>query len=342
MNLLRRTVLRALVVLPTGILRTNHDLAVHDVRATDGPELDAALRNAGPGTVITLAPGDYGGLAQFEIAASDVTLRADASLRSVLRTPVVVTGARAKLVDLAFHGDGSDGLYLSAVAACSDLLSISAPDVEVRGCDFAYFGARAILVRPTGLRPYIHDCTFHDNRNGGGNHNAHEAISLGYDNPSSGVSMRAHVVANRLWKLNIEGEGICVKTSDNIIERNEIMLSRGAFTNRYGERNLFIENTTTNSRGFAIGDRGNRLIGNTVNGGGSIRIRGGNAGAGVTQNGPHIQATDTYLEGNTGSMVVGYNYNGETLPAVNTFVESHNGVIRLMRQVGIRLPRQVS
>ena len=75
---------------------------------------------------------------------------------------------------------------------------------------------------------------------------------------------------------------------------------------------------------------------------GSIRIRGGNAGAGVTQNGPHIQATDTYLEGNIGSMVVGYNYNGERLPAVNTFVESHNGVIRLMRQVGIRLPRQVS
>ena len=89
MNLVRRTVLRALIVLPTGTLRTNHDLAVHDVRATDGPELDAALRNAGPGTVITLAPGDYGGLAQFEIAASDVTLRADASLRSVLRTPVV-------------------------------------------------------------------------------------------------------------------------------------------------------------------------------------------------------------------------------------------------------------
>ena len=65
-----------------------------------------------------------------------------------------------------------------ALAACSASLTLVAPDVEVMGCDFGYFPKRAILVRPTGLRPYIHDCTFHDNVSGG-NRNVHEAISLG-------------------------------------------------------------------------------------------------------------------------------------------------------------------
>ena len=145
----------------------------------------AALRLARPGAVIGLAAGEFGGVAQFEIGVPEVTLRSLTPSAAVLRAPVVVTAGGVTLADLAFHGEGDDGFYLSAIAACSDSLSIAAPDVEVKGCDFGYFPKRAILVRPTGLRPYIHDCTFHDNRDGDGDHNAHEAISLGYDNPSS-------------------------------------------------------------------------------------------------------------------------------------------------------------
>ena len=203
--------------------------------------------------------------------------------------------------------------------------------------------ARAILVRPTGLRPYIHDCTFHDNRNGGGNHNAHEAISLGYDNPSSGVSMRAHVVANRLWTLNIEGEGICVKTSDNIIERNEIVLSRGAFTNRYGERNLFIEkyhHEFSWVRHWGSGKQAHRQYSQWKEARSeyvaAMLVRASRRTARIYRRLiPTWRAISDRWWSATTTMA-------RALPAVNTFVESHNGVIRLMRQVGIRLPRRVS
>ena len=226
----------------------------------------------------------------------------------MLRAPVVVTAGGATLADLAFHGEGDDGFYLSALAACSDSLTLVAPDVEVMGCDFGYFPKRAILVRPTGLRPYIHDCTFHDNVSGG-NRNVHEAISLGYDNPTSDVALWARVIANRLWNLNAEEEAICVKTSDNLIEGNQISSSRGAYSNRYGERNQFIENKSINSRGFLVEDRGNILIGNQIDGIGKILILGGGDDRQPSQrNGPHLQATNTYLEANTGLLVIGYNY----------------------------------
>jgi hypothetical protein len=66
------------------------------------------------------------------------------------------------------------------------MVQIRSADVEVAGVDFGFFGGRAILVRPSGLRPYIHDCTFHDSRDGGGDRNAHEAVSPGLRQPDLG------------------------------------------------------------------------------------------------------------------------------------------------------------
>jgi hypothetical protein len=211
--------------------------------------------------------------------------------------------------------------------------------VEVSGCDFGFFPARAILVKAKGgLRPHIHDCSFHDNRDGGGSSNAHEAVALGEGNLKSNTSMRARVAGCEMWNLNVEGEAISVKTSDNVVQGNRISSSKAGYTNRYGERNLFEGNTSTNSRGFAIGDRGTRLVGNTVNGRGSIVVLGGDVTADEMRDGPHCQATDTYLEDNSGLLVIGRNYAGRTLPAVGTTVRSHNGTIRLKNHTGTRLP----
>ena len=341
MNYQRRSVLHGLAVLPIGSLSSRVDLNGRNLVARDGRELAAALRLARPGAVIGLAAGEFGGVAQFEIGVPEVTLRSLTPSAAVLRAPVVVTAGGVTLADLAFHGEGDDGFYLSAIASCSDSLSIAAPDVEVKGCDFGYFPKRAILVRPTGLRPYIHDCTFHDNRDGDGDHNAHEAISLGYDNPTSNVAMRARVIANRLWNLNIEDEAICAKTSDNLIQGNQISSSKGAYSNRYGERNQFINNKSINSRGFLVEDRSNRLVGNRIEGSGKTLILGGGVSASVTTNGPHVQATSTYLEGNTGLLVIGHNYSGTNLPALNTQVKTHSGSIQLKNHTGTRLPGQV-
>jgi hypothetical protein len=339
MILHRRTFVHGLVSLPAGALLADRRPPAGGAKARDGAGLRAALRAARPGEAVVLEPGDYGDVGLFELTAPDVTIRARVPLRSVLRAPLLVTGERARLLGLAFLGDGDDNLYLSAAAACRDSLSIAAPDVEVADCDFGFFPAGAILVRPKGgLRPYIHGCTFHDNRDGGGNHNAHEAISLGYDNPTSNTSMRARVVDNELRNLNVEGEAISVKTSDNLVQGNRLSSSKGGISNRYGERNEYRDNTSTNSRGFVVGDRGSRLVGNTVNGSGSIKVLGGNATADSTKNGPHTQATDTYLEGNRGSLVIGYNYAGQKLPAVNTTVRSHDGSVKLQNHTGTRLP----
>jgi hypothetical protein len=119
---------------------------------------------------------------------------------------------------------------------------------------------------------------------------------------------------------------------------NTISGSRAGYSNRYGERNLFQGNASTSSGGFLVEDRGNRLVGNRISGSGLFKILTGNAAAGTTTNGVHCQASDTYLEGNAGPLVIGYIYSGMKLPAVGTVVRSHSGQITLKNQTGTKLP----
>ena len=179
MRLQRRGLLHGMAVLPISWSQLGQSGRT-SVAVGNGQELAERLSRARPGDVITLEPGEYGGVDELAVTVDGVSLVSMVPLGAIIRAPLVVDGDGVLLADLAFRDPGAPGFQLAAVAACSDSLSIRGRDVEVKGCDFGYFGARAILVRPTGLRPHIHDCTFHDNRDGGGDHNAHEAISLGY------------------------------------------------------------------------------------------------------------------------------------------------------------------
>ena len=339
MTLHRRTFLHGLLALPAGGTLARFPRPILAVPVRTGDELRTALGAVAPCGTVTLAPGDFGDVSLFELATPGVTLRAEVPGTAVLRAPLLIreAAARARVLDLAYHGEGEANLYLSAAVSCAAAHEIRAADVEVAGCDFGFFPSRAILVRPSGLRPYIHDCDFHDNRSGS-DPNKNEAIALGYDNPTSGTSMRARVVGNKLWNLNVETEAICVKTSDNTIQGNQISSSKAGYSNRYGERNLFQSNTSTNAGGFLVEDRGQRLLGNTINGGGRIKVLAGNTTCATTTNGPHCQATNTYLEGNSGPLTVGYAYSGMTLPAIGTTVASHSGPISLANQSGTTLP----
>lgn len=298
-----------------------------------GDELQDALASARPGATILLAPGDFHLAGDLELAVPDVTLRASMPLRSTLYAPLVINGDRARIIDIAFRDQGDSNLLMVAVAACKDSITITSNDVEVRGCDFGYFPQRAIFVR-SGLRPYIHSCTFHNNTKGGKNSNAHEAIALGYSNPNSLLSMRARVIGNRLWNLNIEGESISVKTSDNLIQNNQLSSSRGGFTQRYGRNNTFANNVFTNSRGIATGGRSARVIGNRVNGTGRIAIQAGDAKAESLTNGVHPQSADCVVEGNSGLLVIGNQYRPH--PALRTVVSRHSGSIRLILHSGTK------
>ena len=59
-------------------------------------------------------------------------------------------------------------------------------------------------------------------------------IGLGYSNLYSRTSMNARIINNKFWNLNFDGEAISVKTSDNLIEGNQLTSSEGGFTQRYG------------------------------------------------------------------------------------------------------------
>jgi hypothetical protein len=336
MRLQRRSLLHGMAVLPIGWSQLGQGGGTR-VAVGNGQELAERLGRARPGDVIALEPGEYAGVDEFAVAVDGVSLVSTVPLGAIIRAPLVVDGDGVILADLAFRDAGAPGFQLAAVAACSDSVSIRGRDVEVKGCDFGYFGARAILVRPTGLRPHIHDCTFHDNRDGGGDHNAHEAISLGYDNPTSNTSLRARVVNNRMWNLNVEDEAISVKTSDNLLQANTLSSSKACFSNRYGERNQYISNQFPSSRGCVIQDRGNIVRNNKIGGSGKILIMGGNTSANETRNDYRSQATSTVLEGNNGLLIIGYNYNGNNLPALNTSVRSHAGSIQLRNHKGTRI-----
>ena len=165
MSLQRRNFLHGVLALP-GVAPLGYGIGPSfGTSVRSGEELKAALAAATPGTTIVLAPGDFGDVAQFDLTVPNVTFCASVPLRSTLRSPLEIRGDHARIVDLAFRGDGEDNLYMVAVAACNDSIAITSNDVEVKGCDFSYFPQRAIFVR-SGLRAYIHDCGFHDNTKG--------------------------------------------------------------------------------------------------------------------------------------------------------------------------------
>ena len=87
-----------------------------------GEELKAALAAATPGSEILLAPGDFGDVAQFDLTVPDVTIRASVPQRSIIRSPLEITGDRATIADLAFRGEGENNLYMVAIAACKNRL----------------------------------------------------------------------------------------------------------------------------------------------------------------------------------------------------------------------------
>jgi hypothetical protein len=85
-------------------------------------------------------------------------------------------------------------------------------------------------------------------------------------------------------------------------------------------------------------DRGNRLLRNRLSGGGNIRIQAGNIDCDAVQRGGRPQACETYLEGNSGLLIVGYQSRSDRFRAEDTVVRSHSGQIQLRYQRRTSLP----
>ena len=69
---------------------------------------------------------------------------------------------------------------------------------------------------------------------------------------------------------------------------------------------------------------------------GSIAVQAGNSAPGSSRNSDHPQSVDTYVQGNSGLLVIGGQFTPK--PALNTNVVSHSGQIRLKLHSGTRLP----
>ena len=152
MNRQRRSVLHGLAVLPTSALLSRTDPRAATLSFATAASWQA-LGLARPGAVIELAAGEFGGVAQFEIGVPQVTLRSLTPLSAVLRAPVVVTAGGATLADLAFHGEGDDGVLPLGPCRLQRLVDPRGAGRGGEGCDFGYFPKRAILVRPPACAP---------------------------------------------------------------------------------------------------------------------------------------------------------------------------------------------
>ena len=332
----RRNVLFGIMALPAASLPGRRPLPGLVATVHNGHELRAAFQAAGAGSVITLAPGDFGDVGPFALTGGEISLRAQAPLRTILRSRMLVQGSLVELDGLDFE----DGVVLAGAG-----LSVANGRVRGRGVLVAGTGAslsnnqisgvgRGFAINVGGsargarvTNNYIRNCS--------------AAIGVGVSMATSDTRIGALVQGNRIEDCTGGSETIMVKASGNTVSSNRLRNCNNV-TNRHGENNQYANNTMERCLSIVVHDRGNRVTGNRAVSpklARSFRVMGGNVTADSNSQGGHPQAVNTYLSGNSGGgLEIGAVFSGDRLPALNTTVASHAGSIRLLNHVGTRLP----
>jgi hypothetical protein len=326
-TLSRRIILHGICTLPAIAAALAGARSARAVSAIvhNGPELAAALHIAGPGSVVTLAPGDYGDVAGF-VAPGGVTVRSLVPHRAALRAPLLLEGAGTDCDGLCHHEDMvvlAAGLLVQNQKFVGKTLTVSGTDTEVRNCEFSGSPSRMIDVTRTSRRAYIHHNTFRDGDA--------VAVGIGSGHATSNTLIAARVEHNTI--RNIKGrsnEIICVKSSGNLISANMVSGGHGHLSNRHGENNTWTGNHLTGG-GYGIRnqDGPNTFTNNVVP---TLNVMAGNAAESGVQ-GTHPASKLVRVEGNRGTLLVGGTYNGFHVPARDT-TGSHDGPIRYGLQVG--------
>jgi Chondroitinase B len=336
----RRGVLSgAAALLAAGLSRPAAAAMVHDGRG-----LRAALRAARPGVVVVLAPGDYDdGRGPLALAADGVVLRAAAGAgagirtvdprRPVLRVPLLVRGDATRLEGLAF----ADGAGEARRVLGPERLRISGSGVQV--VDAEFFGTRGVAITITGSarNPLVRGCYFHDPLGDPGNPNLNAAIQVGLGAGTAYTRIGARIEDNLFERWRTEAETVSIKSSGNTVRGNRLVECLN-LTNRYGEDNLYEDNTLDRSGWLTVFDRDNRVLGNQATTSSGLRVMAGDTPCGVARQGGQPQACDTLLEGNAGRLVIGFQFSGDQIRAEGTVVRSHRGQIELRAQQNTTLP----
>lgn len=337
----RRNVLFGIAALPASTLLAGRPLPGLTATVYNGSELHTAIRVAGPGSTIMLAPGNYGDIGQFTLASSNISVRVQNSLRTVLRSRLVVNGNLVDLDGLAFE-EGlvliGDGLKVSGSSFRGKGIDVAGVNTEVANCEISFFTGKGITIKGTASNPHVHHNFIHDARGHGGEC---EAIQIGQSMNDTNRRVGALIESNRLERCDAESEAISVKSSGNVLRNNTLTDSKAYIVNRHGSNNLYQGNTVTNAYGIVIHGADNKVIGNRCTNSilkRSIRIMGGNIPASSDRQGGHPQAMNTLVSGNTADyLVIGDQFPGHNLPAVNTTVQGHSGPVMLKDEVGTKL-----
>jgi hypothetical protein len=329
----RRNILFGIAAFPASSLLAGRPLPGLTATVYNGYELHTAIETAGPGSSVLLAPGHYGDIGRFILAGSNVSLRAQAPLRTILRAPLVVEGDFVELDGFAFES----GVHLAGVGEVIANSSFTGNGIEIKGvntevhhCDISRYSDRGIDIRTSAAGAYIHDNRIHDCLPGAG-----AGIMVGTSTRDSSKRVGARIVNNTCTNLAAGGsETLSFKSSGNTMSGNDL-INCNNITNRHGEDNEIVGNRLQGSKSIVVHDA-RTLVANNV---ASIAIMAGNATWNTLIQGKHPQAYQTVLRGNSGSLTIGRAFNGHNYPALNTRVESHRGPINLTsKQQGTILP----
>ena len=342
MPLHRRNFLFGIAAIPATSLLAGRPLPGLTATVYNGYELHTALQTAGPGSSILLAPGNYGDIGQFVLASSNISVRVQAPARTILRSPLVVTGDEVGLDGLALMEDvhlAGTGLVIGNSMFVGSGLKLTGVGSEVHHCDFGQYKSKAVDVRATATGAYIHDNVIHDPASSGSN-----AIMVGVSTKDTGKVLGARIENNRIENTILgSSETISFKSSGNICSGN-MLINGNNIVNRHGEDNQIIGNRLEWCKGIVVQDARTLVADNvlvSVREGPGIQIMAGTSAWDAQVQGDHPQACDTVLRNNTGPLMVGRKYSGYNFPALNTRVESHVGKVTLTFHQGTILPPTV-
>jgi hypothetical protein len=339
MSVSRRNILFGMVGLPAGHVLAGLPLPGLTATVYNGYELHTALQTTGPGSSILLAPGDYGDVGCFVVTGSNVSVRVQSPLRTILRAPLVVQGDFVELDGIAFEG----GIHLAATGQVIANSSFTGIGIQIRGvntevhhCDISQYKGRAIDVRSSAIGVYIHDNTIHDCLPGAGS-----GIMIGTSTRDTDRRVGARIVNNTCINLAAgSSETLSFKSSGNIMSGNRLVNCNN-LSNRHGEDNEISGNRLEGSKGIVIQDARTLVANNVldrVREGPGIQIMAGTSPWNSQVQGDHPQAANTVLRGNSGPLMIGRKYSGYNFPAISTQVESHSGQISARFHQGTVLP----
>ena len=262
--------------------------ATRTVDVSSASELNNALSNAAPGDRIRLADGTYAGgftldndgtaTAPIVIVADHLgearftgsfTVDADHAVLSSLHfdsATVMVGGDHVRVTRNTFtHGADGTGmtLYYSEGASYGRIDHNEMRDVVSRGISLKYSASDPkVAVHNRVDHNYLHDWV------GVHGENTHEGIQLGTHAINGDLDARdALVEYNLLENVSVDGEAICVKSSDNLLRFNTLRSCNARINIRHGRNNEVRNNCTIDSNGIGVHGDDHRIIGNRVEGG---------------------------------------------------------------------------